>query len=446
MKTKKKESEIKSLKKNIQILQVEQDDRESVIFTLNTKIKRYDNLIKFSETISSAAQAKRADKEVYKRGVAKLRELLECESVKIYRVDREREEVYYEIKSLINDREKIRISYKIDENSFPGACAYYMAILHIPDVTTDTRNKKSELEEETQSIKCRDMLLAPLVVEGELLGVVQAINSIKGVFSREDAQFIQAVSNQMSIILQYVSAVERAKKQLLQVSAAFANAIDKKDSYTGGHTKRVAHFAEVVGREMNLSQKELDDLKLAGVLHDIGKIGIDDSILKKRAPLSKEEFEHMKEHPRLGHEILGNIEGLKTVVDGVRFHHERPDGKGYPYGIKGSDFSILAQIISVADTFDAITSNRPYRKGLPPMRAYNEIIQYRGRQFSEEVVDAFESAFKKSNMYREGEESTGPVTKLEDDNNEKQNTDTTSTISAPASIAPPVKDTKRKVS
>ncbi|MBF0363222.1 MAG: HD domain-containing protein [Oligoflexia bacterium] len=455
MKNNKKETQIQMLKKNIQILQDEQEDRESVIFTLNTKIKRYNNLVKFSEIISSAAQAKRADKEVYKKGVAKLKELIECENVKIYRVDKEKQEVFYEIKTVSNDRggdrDKLRVSYKIDEESIPGACAYYMAILHIPDVTTDSRNKKSEFEDETQAIKYRDMLLAPLVVEGELLGIIQAINSTKGSFNKEDIQFIQTVSNQMSIILQYVSAVEKAKKQLFQLSNAFAMAIDKKDRYTGGHTKRVAHFSEVIGREMNLSKKELDDLRLAGVLHDVGKIGIDDNILKKRAPLSKEEFDVMKEHPRLGHEIIGNIEGLKTVVDGIRFHHERPDGKGYPYGIKGNDISILAQIISVADTFDAIISDRPYRKGLPPMRAYREIVQYRGRQFSEEVVDAFESVFKKSHMYKENERDFEPVTKLEDDANEKQNTVIEVNAGAGAGAgagvggAVGVKDQKRKV-
>jgi HD-GYP domain-containing protein (c-di-GMP phosphodiesterase class II) len=139
---------------------------------------------------------------------------------------------------------------------------------------------------------------------------------------------------------------------------------------------------------------------LAAVLHDIGKIGIEDKILKKRAPLTEDEFKVMKEHPALGYEILGHIESLSVVVDGMRFHHERPDGKGYPFGLKGDEIPLIASIISVADTFDAMISNRPYRKGLPPMVAWDEIVSNRGTQFCARVVDAFDRAFRKTKMYR----------------------------------------------
>ncbi|MBF0313317.1 MAG: HD domain-containing protein [Oligoflexia bacterium] len=408
-----KENNVRLVSENVAKPPSTDEEKDTLILNLNVKIKRYDGLIKFGELISAAALAKRADKEVYKRGTTKLKELLECEAVHIYQIDKEKNEVFYEYK--LNDpaaanskgkAAKRRVSYKIDEHSLPGSCAYYMATLHIPNVVSDLRYKRHEQEMDASSILFKGMLLAPLVVEGEILGVIQAINSFRGLFNSEDVHFIQAVANQMGLILQYLAAVERAKKQLFQVSQAFANAIDLKDRYTGGHTRRVAHFAEVIAREMNLSQEELDEVRLAGILHDIGKIGVDDAILRKQAQLTREEFEKMKQHPHLGYEILGNIDGLKRVVDGVRYHHERPDGRGYPYGLKGENISTIAQIISVADTFDAIISNRPYRKGLPPMRAYREIVQYRGKQFKKEVVDAFERVFKKSLMYKQ-EDDTG---------------------------------------
>ncbi|MBF0205708.1 MAG: HD-GYP domain-containing protein [Oligoflexia bacterium] len=391
-------------------LKSEGEDHESIIIELSGKVKRYDGLIKFGELITSAAMAKRADKEIYRRGIGKLRELLECEIVHIFRVDKKRKELFYEYKNLDATKSRVgkncKVSYAIDENSIPGACAFYMAVLHIPDVSLDARFEKQAQElglekkdSDGNPLKCRDMLLAPLVVEGKLLGVIQAINSLRGFFNQEDIQFISSVANQMGIILRYISSVELAKRQLLQISKSFANAINLKDLYTGAHTQRVAHFAEVIGRELGLSQKDLEDIRLTGVLHDVGKIGIEDSILKKQAQLTKEEFEKMKQHPRLGYELLEHIEGFERVVDGIRYHHERPDGRGYPYGLQGKDISLIAQIIAVADTFDAITSDRPYRKGLPPMRAYREILQYRGRQFTEEVVDAFERSFKKSEMY-----------------------------------------------
>ncbi|WP_053335881.1 HD-GYP domain-containing protein [Bacteriovorax sp. DB6_IX] len=156
----------------------------------------------------------------------------------------------------------------------------------------------------------------------------------------------------------------------------------------------------MIGKELDLAFEDMNNLKLSAVLHDIGKIGIEDNILKKKAPLTADEFLVMKEHPRLGYEILGHIESLSEVVDGMRFHHERPDGKGYPFGLKGDEIPVIAMIISVADTFDAMISNRPYRKGLPPMIAWQEILDNRGTQFSEKVVDAFDRAFKKTKMYR----------------------------------------------
>jgi len=187
--------------------------------------------------------------------------------------------------------------------------------------------------------------------------------------------------------------------QFIQVVEALADTISKKDSYTGGHTKRVAHFAKMIGTEMGLTWEDMNDLKLSAVLHDIGKIGIEDAILKKSTALTDEEFKVMRDHPRLGYEILKNVESLSEVVDGMRFHHERPDGKGYPYGLKGDEIPVIAMIISVADTFDAMISTRPYRKGLPPMVAFQEIIDNSGTQFSEFVVDAFSRWFKKTKMY-----------------------------------------------
>src|SRR5690606_15960056 len=189
-------------------------------------------------------------------------------------------------------------------------------------------------------------------------------------------------------------------QQFHQTVLSMADAIGKKDTYTGGHTKRVAHFAEMIAKEMDLSYQDMSDLKLAAVLHDVGKIGIEDSILKKKAPLTDEEFAIMRNHPEIGYQILGHIKSLGKVVDGMRFHHERPDGTGYPYGLKGEDIPIIASIISVADTFDAMISTRPYRKGLPPMVAYEEILKYSGTQFDCRVVVAFERWFKKSKMFR----------------------------------------------
>jgi HD-GYP domain-containing protein (c-di-GMP phosphodiesterase class II) len=142
--------------------------------------------------------------------------------------------------------------------------------------------------------------------------------------------------------------------------------------------------------------KEL--LKLSAVLHDIGKIGIEDRILRKQAPLNDEEAACMRRHPLYGVEILKHVPQLKEIIPGMLYHHEKPDGKGYPEGLKDRDIPLTAKIISVADTYDAMTTTRPYRAGLPDEAALGELKKYSGTQFDAEIVEAFFKAFEKGEV------------------------------------------------
>ena len=176
--------------------------------------------------------------------------------------------------------------------------------------------------------------------------------------------------------------------------------ISKKDTYTGGHTKRVGMFAEWISEEMGLGSEFKKEAYYAAVIHDIGKIGIPDNVLKKNAPLTEEEFEIMKKHPSIGADILKKIPGFENICLGVSLHHERPDGKGYPHGLKGSEIPIIASIVSLSDAFDAMISTRPYRKAIAPFEAFETLRSFKGTQFDEKVFDAFERAFLKSHMAR----------------------------------------------
>ena len=180
--------------------------------------------------------------------------------------------------------------------------------------------------------------------------------------------------------------------------------ISKKDTYTGGHTKRVGMFAEMICDELNLAENEKKEICLAAMIHDLGKVGIPDHILKKSSPLTDDEFEIMKRHPELGEEILRKLPGFENIAKGVLYHHERPDGKGYPYGLKGGEIPLIASIVSLSDAFDAMISTRPYRKAIMPDEAFASLKKYRGTQFDLNVFDAFERAFLKMNIskkYRE---------------------------------------------
>jgi HD-GYP domain-containing protein (c-di-GMP phosphodiesterase class II) len=149
---------------------------------------------------------------------------------------------------------------------------------------------------------------------------------------------------------------------------------------------------------MNLSDEEREHLKIAAILQDIGKIGIEDKILRKKAKLTDDEYTEMKRHPIVGAEIISHIKQLKNVIPGMRYHHERTDGGGYPEGLKGLNIPFIARIISVADTFDAMTTDRPYHAGLDDDAAIAELKRCAGMQFDKDVVDAFLQAYKNGDI------------------------------------------------
>ncbi|EQC44407.1 HDIG domain protein [Bacteriovorax sp. Seq25_V] len=358
---------------------------------LSKKIERYEELIKLGQLTSSSLDYK----NIQKKSEGKIKTLLNCERVMIFRYDNKKNILFREFQ-LDNKTEVVKV--EVNEYTLMGSSALYSAILSFDELQKDLRYKKSP--KYLRDISPSSVLYVPLLSKGELLGVIEAINSNAGKFDEEDIHFAQAIANQMTMSVENYLLFEKLQAQFIQVVEALADTIGKKDAYTGGHTKRVRHFAEMIACELDLPFEDMNNVKLAAVLHDIGKIGIEDSILKKRSPLTADEFEIMKKHPMLGYEILGHIESLSAVVDGMRFHHERPDGRGYPFGLKGDEIPLIAMIISVADTFDAMISTRPYRKGLPPMLAWQEIVDNRGTQFSERVVDAFDSAFRKTKMFK----------------------------------------------
>ncbi len=177
---------------------------------------------------------------------------------------------------------------------------------------------------------------------------------------------------------------------------ALVQAIEEKDTYTRGHSERVAGIVELVARELGITEHEVEYLRFGSILHDVGKIGIPESIVKSPKPLTDGEYKIIQKHPLKGLEILQHIPFIKEHMYLIRSHHERWDGKGYPDGLRGEEIPLGAQIVAIADAFDAMTSSRPYRKGLPPKQAAREIKKGMGTQFSSDVVHAFLSVFDKN--------------------------------------------------
>lgn len=180
-----------------------------------------------------------------------------------------------------------------------------------------------------------------------------------------------------------------------QAARTILKALDCKDSYTFGHSMRVAYFSLVTGQEAGLSDEEMRELELSAIFHDIGKVGTPDAVLNKPSRLSEEEFQIMKQHPEKSYEILKEFPGFEKIAQNARCHHERFDGKGYPLALKGEDIPVAARIILIADTFDAMTSTRPYRKGLPYEVAFDELLQFSGTQFDPKMVQCFIEGMRK---------------------------------------------------
>jgi HD-GYP domain-containing protein (c-di-GMP phosphodiesterase class II) len=186
-----------------------------------------------------------------------------------------------------------------------------------------------------------------------------------------------------------------AKTQYIQTVDSLMRAVEARDKYTEGHSQRVAKIVEMIAREMKLGEFKIEMLNIASMMHDVGKIGVDDSILNKPGKLTEDEFNAIKMHPEIGYNILKDVKNLEGVIELVRHHHERYDGRGYPDGKSKDDLSMDVFIIQLADAIDAMATDRPYRKALTEKDIMFEIHKYSGTQFHPDVVEAYINAIDK---------------------------------------------------
>jgi HD-GYP domain-containing protein (c-di-GMP phosphodiesterase class II) len=243
----------------------------------------------------------------------------------------------------------------------------------------------------------------PSYFRDDLLGVMLLGKKKNGrEFHRRELDFFVALASDVAMAIhnarlfkQIQGELDKRRELFINTTIALATAIEAKDHYTSGHTQQVINLSLKIGKKllekenMHLGNKFLEDLHIAALLHDIGKIGIPESILNKDGPLNEKERQRIKLHPVIGASILQPIKELEPVIQGVRHHHERYDGKGYPDGLDDGRIPIIAAIIAVADTFNAITTNRPYRKAMSRQEAISEIKSASGEKFYPQVVSVF---------------------------------------------------------
>lgn len=233
------------------------------------------------------------------------------------------------------------------------------------------------------------LLAVPLQRQEQVLGVMFALDKQSGDFDSVDAKLLYSIANESAIYLENSMLFADVHGLMMGLLHSLTSAVDAKDAYTCGHSERVALLSRHLAMDLSLPDPEVEQIYMAGLLHDVGKIGVPESVLQKTGKLTPEEFESMKKHPEIGARILADVKQVKPLIPGVLHHHERYDGKGYPTGLAGNDIPLMGRIICLADCFDAMTSNRTYRKALPLEVALAEIRRCAGTQFDPALAEAF---------------------------------------------------------
>ena len=238
-------------------------------------------------------------------------------------------------------------------------------------------------------LRLKSVMVVPLRHHETVIGViyVDSRRAVRG-FTEEDLRVLEALADHAAIAIANARLVEESNEMLMSTIEALAEAIEKRDSYTGGHTRRVLELSLAIGAEMSLGEEDRQNLRMAAVLHDIGKIGVEDRVLLKQGPLVGEEQRQIKRHPELGGDIVNHIRRLQKALPGILLHHEKIDGTGYPFGYAGERIPLIARIIAVADCVDAMMTDRPYRKGLPRAAVLKELAACSGTQFDPAVAAA----------------------------------------------------------
>jgi HD-GYP domain-containing protein (c-di-GMP phosphodiesterase class II) len=236
----------------------------------------------------------------------------------------------------------------------------------------------------------RSILCVPLKAKERLIGVLYADSRLKeGLFGEEDRTLLSLFAHQAAVAIENARLFNALAAAYDQTLDALVAALDARDRETEGHSRRVVRYAMLIADKMAYPESERDDLQRGALLHDIGKIGIPDAILRKPGSLTHEEWRVMRQHPEFGRRMLAGIPFLARPIDVIYTHQERFDGSGYPQGLAGDAIPIGSRIFAVADTFDAITSDRPYRKAQPLEVARRSIVDNSGSQFDPQVVEAF---------------------------------------------------------
>jgi HD superfamily phosphohydrolase YqeK len=208
-------------------------------------------------------------------------------------------------------------------------------------------------------------------------------------FGSVEGSLLNSIATILGTHIRNIDLYQQHEDLLISFVRSLVSTLDAKDPYTRGHSERVALVSRRLGEHLNLPTDDLNDIYLSGMLHDVGKIGVDDRVLQKPGKLTNEEFDKIKEHPMIGYNILKGMKNLQKILPGVRYHHESYDGTGYPDGLRGEEIPLMARIMAVADAYDAMSSSRVYREGMPLDKLESIFRNGSGQQWDANIIDAY---------------------------------------------------------
>ncbi|MBD3866576.1 MAG: response regulator [Acidobacteria bacterium] len=261
----------------------------------------------------------------------------------------------------------------------------------------------------------RGTVFVPMVAKEKLVGGIELdVSRRSGKVTAQQQKVLYALASQAAIFIENARLEREIRSMFLNIIVSMAGAVDAKDAYTHGHSLRVARMSLLLGRMVDLPRDRMEPLLLAAILHDVGKIATPDDILKKPARLDDGEYEVMKEHPVAGGRMLSHIPALKDVIPGIQHHHEHWDGTGYPEGLAGDDIPLMGRIILIGDAFDAMTTDRIYRKAMPVPVALKELLKFAGKQFDPTLVQAAQEAYARGELTDDTFSTTPTIRELID--------------------------------
>ncbi len=281
----------------------------------------------------------------------------------------------------------------------------------VPDELRDQTSRRISIANNpSESAVQKRGVVVPIERQGVFLGHMIALRNLEECeFGTVEADLMKSTSMMLGAHLINQRQYRELQQMFEGTIQSLVSALDAKDTYTCGHSSRVAELAVELAHRLGFDEEHIATIRMAGILHDIGKIGIEDSVLRKPGRLTDDEFEQIKQHPVLGYEILRGIRPFRKILPAVRHHHESWDGTGYPDGLMGESIPRDAQVLAVADAFDAMTSDRPYRTGMPLQKVIEIFRQGRGSQWAADVVDVLLSSPELMDAFANRESACTPL-------------------------------------